>query len=226
MPQEGPPAGAGNDGPAGREHPEHPGDFARRVALRREQLGLTRTEVASRAGMAAEYLTYLEEHASSPSTGSLLRVAAALRTSVAELCGADLPDGPLPRLAASPELEELDPDECREKLTTQELGRISVATESGPAFIPVHYRLAGRAVLLPDPPAALAGRAPETDVVFEADAVDEATDEGWSVLLVGRARPVPAPGGEEGSGRPAGPGRWLSIDPDRITGRRIRRGGT
>ena len=74
-------------------------------------------------------------------------------------------------------------------------------------------------------PAAAVG----TDVAFEVDHVDEAMSQGWSVLVVGPARVVsepdtvrrlvdgahttPWPGGEREM--------WVSIQPTRITGRRI-----
>lgn len=41
----------------------HAGDFARRVAHRREQLGLSREEIARRSGMDSGYLEYLERSA-------------------------------------------------------------------------------------------------------------------------------------------------------------------
>lgn len=57
-----------------------PGDVGRRVAQRRHELGLTRAQLATRAGTALEYLEYIETRPGHPSAETLLRVAQALRT--------------------------------------------------------------------------------------------------------------------------------------------------
>ncbi|SDH96608.1 Helix-turn-helix domain-containing protein, partial [Sinosporangium album] len=44
------------------EHSKAPGDIGRRVARRREDLGLTREQLAERTGMDPGYLAYLEEN--------------------------------------------------------------------------------------------------------------------------------------------------------------------
>ncbi|HEY3683542.1 MAG TPA: helix-turn-helix transcriptional regulator [Streptosporangiaceae bacterium] len=64
-----------------------PGDLARRIAARREELGLTRETVARRAGMGPGYLGHLEEHATMPTWETLRRVAAALETTPGVLLG-------------------------------------------------------------------------------------------------------------------------------------------
>lgn len=65
------------------------GDIGRRLALRREELGLSREQVADRAGIAPEYLRYVEERPfASPGPTFLLRVAEALETNVPRLRGA------------------------------------------------------------------------------------------------------------------------------------------
>src|SRR5690606_41745632 len=59
------------------------GDLGRRLAHRRTELGLTREETASRAGLAPSYLAHLEEHAeASPGTGVLIRLAGVLGTTL------------------------------------------------------------------------------------------------------------------------------------------------
>ena len=73
------------------------GDLARRVAERRREIGLTREDVALRAGMQSGYLDYLEH---SPNAAlapeALLRLAAALETTADFLTGGhvDRPPGP------------------------------------------------------------------------------------------------------------------------------------
>ena len=70
-------------------------DIGRRVAAERTRLGLARTETARRAGMAPEYLAYLEERTADPTVASLINLAAALGTSVEALRGGglDVPPG-------------------------------------------------------------------------------------------------------------------------------------
>lgn len=64
-----------------------PGDLGRRVAARRQELGLSRAQLASRAGMAASYIGYLEEHPANVGNGGLMRLADALATTPAVLLG-------------------------------------------------------------------------------------------------------------------------------------------
>ncbi|MEU6526798.1 pyridoxamine 5'-phosphate oxidase family protein, partial [Streptomyces sp. NPDC046924] len=74
-------------------------------------------------------------------------------------------------------------------------------------------------------PAAAVG----SEVAFEVDHVDDAMSQGWSVLAVGPARLVTGPDEmrrltERAHTAPwAGGGRetWVSIQPTRLTGRRI-----
>jgi hypothetical protein len=53
---------------------DHAGDFARRVAHRREQLGLSREEIARRSGMDSGYLEYLERSAYVDLTGGTVEL--------------------------------------------------------------------------------------------------------------------------------------------------------
>jgi transcriptional regulator with XRE-family HTH domain len=184
----------------------HPGDVSRRVALLREQLGLTREELALRAGMAPSYVRYLEEYSDTIASGPLLRLAAALRTTAGQLLGA----APGPR----PALHDLPPQECWDRLAEHAFGRVALSTPDGPAVLPVSYSLEGRAIVYhacpglgaPDP-------APGTEVAFEIDQMDEALGSGWSVLAVGPA--------ERLTGERGGVSR-VRIIPERVTGRILR----
>ncbi|MER8162024.1 pyridoxamine 5'-phosphate oxidase family protein [Streptomyces sp. NPDC094472] len=206
------------------------GDLGRRIALRRAQLGLSREEVAVRAGSSPGYVRYLEEYPADPSAGSLLRLAAALETTTAELHGGgtDLPPG-LGRAGHHPHLMELDPTECRARLATHGVGRISVSTSRGPAIIPVNYSVIDDAVVFRTAPDASPVAAAGTDVAFEVDHIDEALSQGWSVLVVGRARQVTEPAAARELADKAfttpwpGGSRdlWLRIEPTSVTGRRI-----
>ena len=78
--------------------------------LERKRQGLTRAETARRAGMAPEYLEYLEERPADPSLATLIRLAGALGTTVAALRGGgiDLPPGQGQALL-HPQLQDLEP---------------------------------------------------------------------------------------------------------------------
>lgn len=207
------------------------GDIGRRLALRRQELGLTREQVADRAGIAAGYLQYVEEQPSAdPGPTFLLRVAEALRTSVPRLRGAQagLPPG-LGEAAAHPAFTEVGPDECLELLADHGVGRIAVTTDEGPVILPVNYDMVDGAVVFRTAPASVPALAAGQEVAFEVDRIDEALSEGWSVLVRGdaaevtsrdavldlqeRAHSAPWAGGERRT--------WMRIEPARITGRRI-----
>ncbi|WP_059013478.1 pyridoxamine 5'-phosphate oxidase family protein [Streptomyces specialis] len=207
----------------------HRSDVGRRVAIRREQLGLSREDVADRAGVAPQYLRYLEERPASPSVASLTRVARALETSVAELTGAEPP-------VASPcppphgEMVRLDPGECHELAARHTVGRVGVTTPDGPAIIPVNYALVDGTVVFRTMPGAGPSFAPDAaETAFEIDALDEAQGVGWSVLFVGPAREVTDPEeiarlAEETPTEPWAPGErdlWVRLRPARVTGRRV-----
>ncbi|MCQ4042295.1 helix-turn-helix domain-containing protein [Streptantibioticus rubrisoli] len=206
-------------------------DFGRRVAARRQELGLTRDEVAARAGAAAGYIRYVEENPALPDIALLLRIAGALDTTVTELCGgnADLPPG-LGEAAYRPELVALDEAQCRARLATHGVGRVSVTTEAGPAIIPVNYSVIDDAVVFRTAPGTAPASASGTRVAFEVDHIEEALSQGWSVLVVGPAQQVTDPDTierlvAEARSKPwAGGDRelWIRIEPEHITGRLIR----
>ncbi|MEU7180361.1 helix-turn-helix domain-containing protein [Streptomyces celluloflavus] len=208
-----------------------PSDLGRRVALRRQQLGLTREQVAARAAAAPDYLRYVEEQPATPGMGFMLRLAEALDTSVAELVGgtAELPAG-LGRAAARPEVLVLTVQECRELLATHGVGRVAVTVADAPAVFPVNYTVAGKLVAYRTAPDAGPAAAAGHEAALEVDHLDDAFSAGWSVLVVGPAHAVtdldelltleenaytaPWVGG--------GRRQWIAIRPKRVTGRRIR----
>lgn len=98
--------------------------------------------------MAPQYLAYLEERSADPGLATLMRLAAALGTSVAALRGGgiDLPPGQGQGLL-NPQLRDLGPDECRALLSTHGLGRVAVSTADGPAVIPVNYEVVDDAIV-------------------------------------------------------------------------------
>ncbi|MFE9922493.1 pyridoxamine 5'-phosphate oxidase family protein [Streptomyces sp. NPDC005774] len=220
-------AGAGAPSPAGAPDP---GDIGRRVATERQRRGLSREETARRARMAPDYLAYLEEHPGDPSLATLIRLAAALGTSVQALRGSgiDLPPGQGMALL-HPELRDLGPEECRTLLSTHGVGRVAVTTPEGPAVIPVNYEVVDDAIAFRTAPDSVPAAAVGSEIAFEVDHVDEAMSQGWSVLAVGPAQVVTEPDevrqlAEHAPTTPWAGGvreMWVSIRPTHLTGRRI-----
>ncbi|WP_405953788.1 pyridoxamine 5'-phosphate oxidase family protein [Streptomyces phaeochromogenes] len=226
------PGGRGDSRPGGTPsgRPPNPGDIGRRVTAERTRLGLTRAETARRAGMAPEYLAYLEERTADPTVASLINLAAALGTSVEALRGGglDVPPGQ-GRALLHAQLRDLGPDECRDRLSTHGVGRVAVSTPDGPAVVPVNYEVIDDAIAFRTAPDSVPAAAVGSEVAFEVDHVDEAMSQGWSVLVVGPARVVTEPEAvrklvDRAHTTPWSGGEremWVSIRPTRITGRRI-----
>jgi nitroimidazol reductase NimA-like FMN-containing flavoprotein (pyridoxamine 5'-phosphate oxidase superfamily) len=173
----------------------HASDLARRIAMRREEVGMSVKELATRAGIDPGYLAYFE---SSPdanlSGGSLLLLALALDTTPFELLGgsADRPQGHA-RATPHASLNELVPEQCRTHLSVGGVGRIVYSIERGPVALPVNFEFTEDQIVFStddDKASALSSR--ET-VGFEIDRVDESLSEGWSVLVTGPCRRIEDP---------------------------------
>lgn len=208
-----------------------PGDLGRRVALRREELGLSREDVAAAAGIAPRYLQYLEERPADVSPGAVIRLAGVLQTTVSKLYGGgvDVPPG-TGGAAAHPELLDLGTEECRERLGSRGVGRVVQSTPRGPEALPVNYAVVSGAIVYRTVQGTAPDPAPGEQVAFEVDQVDDALSQGWSVLVSGTARHVTDPEevrrlAEQARIQPwPGDERdlWVRIEPARFTGRRIR----
>ena len=119
----------------------------------------------------------------------------------------------------------LGTDECVELLGRRSFGRIGMKIADDPVVLPVFYALVdGEIVFRTDPGTKLIAAVLESRVAFEVDDADE----GWSVLVGGRAHEVRAardvtsiesrleefwPVGERD--------RLVRIEVERITGRRL-----
>jgi transcriptional regulator with XRE-family HTH domain len=170
-------------------------DLGQRVAHRRRELGLGREEVALRAEMAASYLDYLEHSAAvAIPRGSLIRLAAALETTVEALRGGSVSRPPGPgRAGPHPRLDVLTREKCEAHLAGGGVGRLVFLSAGVPVALPVNFRyLDGGIVFRTRAGGALAAAA-GTIVSFEVDQIDEAMSEGWSVLVSGCARLVEDP---------------------------------
>lgn len=211
-----------------------PGDLAHRVASRRHELGLTIEAVAERAGMAPAYLAYLE-HSSDVaiSRGGISRLAAALEVTVEYLRGGEIERTPgSGRAGKHPHLEILTKDECLAHLAGGGVGRFVFLTGQGPVALPVNFRLADDGVVFRTRRDGALVAAAGTTVSLEADHIDEAMSEGWSVLITGRARLIEDPAELAGIIDLAEIEPWpggrrealMRIENATISGRRIRQG--
>ena len=161
----------------------HSGDLGHRVAERRREVGLTRDDVALRAGMNSGYLDYLERSPDAALTaGALLRLAAALETTPEFLRGGhvDRPPGP-GRAGPHPHLDVLSHEECELHLAYGGVGRFVFLAPQGPVALPVNFRYLDGDVLFRTRPKGALAAAAGTTVSLEVDRIDEAMSEGWSV---------------------------------------------
>lgn len=209
------------------------GDLGRRVTARREELRLTIDDVATRAGIAPEYLSNLESRpTASVGRGTLWRLAGALETTPQALSGGnrDMPPGH-DGLDGTTELTTLDRRECLQLLGPGGIGRVIVPDGGAYGAFPVNFCLIGEDVVYRTFPTAAPARATEeTAAAFEADRIDEVRSEGWSVLVRGKARTVTDADEKERaetmivSWAPGDRDFYIMIAGDDITGRRITRG--
>jgi transcriptional regulator with XRE-family HTH domain len=207
------------------------GDIGRRIAMRRQELGLTQDEVAHRTGIAPGYLRYVEQDSTAaPGIATLRGLAMTLDTSVCALSGgeADLPPG-RGQAARRAELVELRSEECWRLLSTHGVGRLALSTPEGLTVLPVNYSVDEGTIAFRTSPAATPAAASDTKCAFEVDEVDDALSQGWSVLVRGMAHTVTDPAGvrrldeQAYTGPWAGGDRdlWVRITPATVTGRRI-----
>ncbi|MFF7801201.1 pyridoxamine 5'-phosphate oxidase family protein [Streptomyces olivaceus] len=111
-------------------------------------------------------------------------------TTYAELRGdgTDRPPGQGAALATA-RLSVLDEEECGALLSTRGVGRLAFTSRNGPFVLPVNHDVTeGELVFRTAPGSAAAAAAGH-----EADRVDDAMSQGWSVLVVGRCRAFAVP---------------------------------
>ncbi|MBQ0890662.1 pyridoxamine 5'-phosphate oxidase family protein [Streptomyces sp. RM72] len=209
------------------------GRMADRMAVRRRQLGMSRDELARRAGMSTTYLREVESRAGDFDPGALARLAVVLDMPYEDLTTGrtDAPPG-RGGPAAHPVLVRLSEQECWQRLGTHGIGRISYTAGPGkeaPVVVPVNFLVDGRSVVYRTDPAGVAGIRAGEPVAFEADHVDEQTGLGWSVLLAGTAEhpteheSLEALARRRGAGPWAGGRRdlWVRVLPHQVSGRVI-----
>jgi nitroimidazol reductase NimA-like FMN-containing flavoprotein (pyridoxamine 5'-phosphate oxidase superfamily) len=173
----------------------HVSDLARRVAMRREELGMTVEDLAARAGIDPGYLAYFEQNPDANlSGGSLLLIALALDTTPFELHGGGADRAPgHARAVPHAELRELSAEQCRTHLSVGGVGRVVFSAARGPVALPVNYEFTEGQIVFSTDDAKGAALSSGGTVGFEIDRVDETLSEGWSVLVTGRCRLVEDP---------------------------------
>jgi transcriptional regulator with XRE-family HTH domain len=142
----------------GSDQGSHPGDLGRRVRHRREELGLTRAQVAARAGIDEEVVTFIEEEPAAVGAETILRLAYALDVPDFSLLGSDA-DVPPEFGGRRPGLEVLAVGECWRLLDDHGVGRIAFLAEPGdPPYVhPMNYAVRDGCVVLVSSTARWAG---------------------------------------------------------------------
>lgn len=138
------------------------------------------------------------------------------------------PEEPQAKLAIT--LEPLSRDECLSLLATTSLGRVAFLVDGRPEVLPVNYAVDGANVVFRTGQDTVLNKVAMQVVAFEVDQIDEMTHTGWSVVAQGVAQDV-TNAIDTTSERLRGlslvtwaPGerhRWLRVNADRVTGRRL-----
>jgi nitroimidazol reductase NimA-like FMN-containing flavoprotein (pyridoxamine 5'-phosphate oxidase superfamily) len=126
-------------------------------------------------------------------------------------------------------LRTLSPDECFELLEPGGVGRVGFAAADGIMMLPVNFAVARKTIVFRTAPDTLLAVYADGRVSFQADHLDEAIHEGWSVLVHGHARKVTderevkqLEDGTRLAPWAAGPRDvYVRITPTRISGRRL-----
>lgn len=126
-------------------------------------------------------------------------------------------------------LERLAKVECLELLRSQQVGRLAVVSHARPLIFPVNYAMDGEAIVFRTAEGTKFDAAVrEMAVAFEIDELDVAAQEGWSVLVSGRADEVVDKSQRERLRalplRPWAEGakdHWLVVHSTSISGRRV-----
>ena len=128
--------------------------------------------------------------------------------------------------------EALTEAECRRLLAEQQIGRVAFVDGDYPVVLPVNYVLDGHAIAIRTDIGSKFDQIPLRHVAFEVDGFEKWNRTGWSVLVQGFGQDVSDAVGERyedlrrrnlETWLPGERSHWLTIDVQRISGRRIRR---
>src|SRR5439155_3593860 len=122
-------------------------------------------------------------------------------------------------------------DTCLTRLRSRYVGRLAFLASGRPLIVPVNYLVDGEDIIIrTDPGSKLRAAARRQEVAFEVDQSDALYQDGWSVVVQGRAEEVvradeierlrsltlvPWARGDRS--------HWIRIRPDVISGRRLSR---
>lgn len=129
--------------------------------------------------------------------------------------------------------EELSREECLELLRETAVGRVGGAVGGRPFVLPVNYAVDDDRVVFRTSPGTKLTAAAFGRVAFEIDSFDPAERSGWSVVVQGVASDISEMVDERSARlraldvQPWPPGEkshWIGIQPESITGRRVRSG--
>ena len=211
-----------------------PVGLGRRITLRRDELDLTRAQLAHRVSTSTSYVQAVEEgRASGLTPDGVMRFAAALETTTGDLLGHGIDRPPGRRgPGTDPRLETLSEAECFRLLDPGGIGRVVFSADGRPVAPPVNYRILDGEIVFRTAPDTILAAVPTADAVsFEIDRIDDAMSEGWSVLASGRLEHIADLAdlrrlGAQGIAPWAGDGRdvYVRLAPTEVSGRRIRSG--
>ena len=172
-----------------------PGDLARRITRRRQELGLTAEDLARQAGLDLRFIEHFEGHSDMQLGSTTLdTIARVLQTSPASLLGEDR-NGAVAKGDALPGtiLEPMTPAQCRTHLKAGGVGRVIFRASRGPVAHPVNFRFSNGEVLFNTTVKTANELESQGTVGFEFDRIDDVFSEGWSVIVTGSARLVDHP---------------------------------
>ena len=133
-------------------------------------------------------------------------------------------------MTESTTVEVLSEAECRRLLAEQEVGRVAFVDRDFPVVLPVNYVLDGNAIAIHTDRGTKFDRIPLQRVAFEVDGIERWNHGGWSVLVQGFGQDVSDAIGtryedlrrrELTTWLPGERSHWVTIDIQRISGRRI-----
>ncbi|GAA5169856.1 MULTISPECIES: pyridoxamine 5'-phosphate oxidase family protein [Amycolatopsis] len=88
------------------------------------------------------------------------------------------------------EIRPLTPRECVELLATQPVGRLAFSENALPTVRPVNFFLHDGDIVVRTSRSGSIARLTKEVVAFEVDSIDPATHTGWSVVVIGKVKPV------------------------------------
>lgn len=127
-------------------------------------------------------------------------------------------------------VDELALETCYERLRTATIGHLGVTVNALPVVVPVYFAVDGNSIVIRTSPGTrLSAAVNEAVVAFEVDHYDTDEDQGWSILVQGRAREITTSARLERARslhigsltEPSVADRFIAVEMDIVTGRTI-----